>query len=244
MNSVHRLLTRTPLLWRIADRFADRFPGSVRYWENRYRGGGNSGSGSYGELAQFKADFLNALVVKERIGSVIEFGCGDGAQLALAAYPRYIGLDVTKSAVKLCIEKFSNDSTKSFFLYDPGCFSDPAGIVRSELALSLDVIYHLIEDPVFDVYMNHLFAASTRFVVIYSSDHDEVIPNTHVRHRNFSKVVETRFQPWKLVWREPQKFPSASEVNGSFCDFFVFKKCDQSGLPNTPSPCLPAPGTF
>ena len=224
MNSLQRLLLRTPLLWRVAHLFESRFPGSVRYWESRYQDGGNSGAGSYGALAQFKADFLNSFVIKEDIQSVIEFGCGDGAQLALAVYPHYVGLDVTKSAVKMCIEKNHDDASKSFFLYDAGCFSDIGGIFRAELSLSLDVIYHLIEDAVFDAYMNHLFGASTRFVVIYSSDHEEIIPNAHVRHRNFSTVVETRFQSWKMVWREPQRYPDASGQNGSFCDFFVFKK--------------------
>lgn len=226
MNPLQRLLSRTPLLWRVAHLFEDRFPGSVRYWENRYQGGGNSGAGSYGALAEFKADFLNSFVIKNSIQSVIEFGCGDGAQLAMAVYPRYVGLDVTKSAVKMCIKKNRNDSTKTFFLYDSECFSDTGGIFRADLSLSLDVIYHLIEDTVFDAYMNHLFSAATRFVIIYSSDHDEVIPNAHVRHRNFSKVVEARFSSWKLLWREPQKYPDASGRNGSFCDFFVFKKCE------------------
>jgi len=224
MNPIHRFFSRTPVLWRVAHLFEDRFPGSVPYWENRYQGGGNSGAGSYGALAEFKADFLNSFVRKEGIQSVIEFGCGDGAQLGIAVYPRYVGLDVTKSAVKMCIEKNRNDSTKSFFLYDSECFSDPGGIFHAELSLSLDVIYHLIENTVFDAYMNHLFGASTRFVIVYSSDHDEVIPNAHVRHRNFSQVVETRFPSWKLAWREPQKYPDASGQNGSFCDFFVFKK--------------------
>lgn len=224
MNPLRRWLSKTPLLWRVAHQFEDRFPGSYKYWENRYRSGGNSGSGSYGALAEFKADFLNTFVAKESIQSVVELGCGDGAQLALAGYPRYVGFDVTKSAVTMCIVKNRDDSTKSFFLYDPECFADPGGIFRADLSLSLDVIYHLIEDAVFDAYMKHLFGASARFVVIYSSDHDEVISNAHIRHRNFSQIVETRFPSWKLVWREPQHFPDPSGQNGSFCDFFVFKK--------------------
>lgn len=224
MNPLQRFLSRTPVLWRVAHLFQDRFPGSVQYWEDRYRSGGNSGAGSYGVLAEFKADFLNSFVVRESIKSVIEFGCGDGAQLALARYPRYIGLDVTKSAVRTCIGRYSDDLTKSFFLYDPECFSDPGKVFRADLSLSLDVIYHLIEDAVFDTYMNHLFAASTRFVIVYSSDHDEALPNSHVRHRHFSDVVKTRFPSWDLVWREPQKYPDASGQNGSFCDFFIFKK--------------------
>ena len=36
-----------------------RFPGSTDYWVERYQKGGNSGPGSYSELAKFKARVLN-----------------------------------------------------------------------------------------------------------------------------------------------------------------------------------------
>jgi hypothetical protein len=46
----------------------------------------------------------------------------------------------------------------------------PADLGRFDLELSLDVIYHLVEDEVFDAYMRSLFAHAGRFVVIYSSN--------------------------------------------------------------------------
>jgi hypothetical protein len=58
------------------------FPGSGSFWENRYRTGGTSGSGSYGRLAEFKAEILNEFVRERGVSSIIEFGCGDGAQLS------------------------------------------------------------------------------------------------------------------------------------------------------------------
>ena len=64
------------------------FSGTINYWEDRYRTGHDSGAGSSGRLAAFKAEFLNGLVADHNVSSVIEFGCGDGRQLALAEYPR------------------------------------------------------------------------------------------------------------------------------------------------------------
>ena len=81
---------------------AHEFKGSEVYWESRYRSGGNSGPGSFGELAGFKADVLNAFICSEGIKSVIEFGCGDGHQLSLARYPRYLGIDVSRFAIARC----------------------------------------------------------------------------------------------------------------------------------------------
>jgi SAM-dependent methyltransferase len=83
------------------------FPGSKRYWENRYCQGGNSGAGSYGELAEFKAETLNKFVAENNIHSVIEFGCGDGNQLMLANYPYYTCVDVSPKAIEICRELFN-----------------------------------------------------------------------------------------------------------------------------------------
>ncbi len=69
------------------------------------------------------------------------------------------GLDVSPHAIQHCVERFPDDPTKSFFRYDPECFHDEAGVFRADLALSLDVIYHLTEDAVFERYMGHLFGA-------------------------------------------------------------------------------------
>src|SRR5580704_5652224 len=71
------------------------FQSSDQYWNDRYRNGGNSGPGSYNRLAYFKAEVLNQFIRDRGVEKVIEFGCGDGAQLRLAEYPSYIGVDVS-----------------------------------------------------------------------------------------------------------------------------------------------------
>ena len=157
---------------------------SSNYWERRYSGGGNSGAGSYNRLAEFKAGFLNTFVDEHQITSVIEYGCGDGAQLKLALYPSYTGIDVSATAVKRCRLLFAEDKTKRFLQ------SDAALSVRAELSLSLDVIYHLVEDPVYDAYMRRIFESAQRFVVVYSSNMDQNWHQGHVRHRQFTRWVE------------------------------------------------------
>ena len=56
---------------------------SASYWDSRYVSGGTSGAGSYGHLAEFKANVLNTFVANRNIKLVIEFGFGDGNQLIL-----------------------------------------------------------------------------------------------------------------------------------------------------------------
>ncbi len=198
-----------------------KFPGSGDYWDKRYREGGTSGTGSYGKLGQFKADTLNALVRELDVRTVIEHGCGDGNVLSLVEYPSYIGLDVSHYAITRCRERFADDPTKSF-----KHLSNYAG-ERAELSLSLDVIFHLVEDHVFDDYMRRLFMSGTRLVVIYSSNTAEqkVVQARHVKHRRFTDWVDQNAAEWALHKHIPNPYPPASgDEECSFADFFVYLK--------------------
>src|SRR6185437_10475742 len=90
-----------PFLVRLRER-QDKFRNSNEYWERRYRTGGTSGAGSYNRLAEFKANFLNKFVEEHQVVSVVEYGSGDGAQLKLARYPSYTGVDISRTAVEIC----------------------------------------------------------------------------------------------------------------------------------------------
>lgn len=200
------------------------FDEAREYWERRYAEGGNSGPGSYKHLADFKAEVLNRFVAEHKVASVIEFGCGDGNQLTLADYPRYTGLDVSPSALRRCIESFADRETFSFFLYDSRSFVDREGWFTAELGLSLDVVYHLVEDEVFEAYLRHLFAASSRFVILYSSDEERRV-NEYIRHRKVTDAVAKLAPGWSLIERVPNRFPYTDDyVNQSFAEFFVYEK--------------------
>lgn len=202
------------------------FTGSASFWEKNYQNGCTSGDGSYGVLSQGKAEFLNRFVEENGVRSVIEFGCGDGHQLSLAAYPRYIGLDVSRTAIGLCVRRFAHDQAKSFYLYDGDCFVDRAGLFTAELAISLDVIYHLIEDSIFEKYIAQLFNASRRYVVIYSTNMVMADTAPHVRHRLFRSWVEVNCPRWTLaqVTRGPNSGPCRA-------DFFVYERHSRSSDP-------------
>lgn len=192
-----------------------KFPGSADYWEDRYARGRNSGQGSFGNLAEFKAQILNDFVRKYQIENVIEYGCGDGNQLTLAIYPSYVGFDVSPTVIKKCQNIFALDSSKKFEL-----ISNYNG-EKAELTLSLDVIYHLVEDRVFSEYMDRVFSSSDKYVIIYSNDiEDGGSPNkSHVRSRKFSQWVLDNAKSWKLKEVIKNKFPKESTA-----DFFIYEK--------------------
>ncbi len=197
-----------------------KFTNSASYWEERYQTGGNSGTGSYGRLAEFKAEVLDSFVAKRKVKSVIEFGPGDGNQLSLATYPAYTGVDISQSAVKACEMRFAEDQTKAFMTV-----ADYDGR-RADLALSLDVIFHLVEDEVFETYMTSLFDAAERFVIIYSSNKDDQNTAQHVRHRKFIDWVTSNRPTFALAEHIPNRYPydKNDQENTSFADFYMFEK--------------------
>lgn len=194
------------------------FLNSASYWEDRYKSGGSSGAGSYGKLARFKAVIINDFVKKHKIQSIIEHGCGDGNQLKLAKYKSYIGFDVSSAAISLCKKSFRKDNSKVFKTNEE--YKDE----MAELAFSLDVIFHLVEDDIYHSYMKRLFNSSEKFVIIYSSNIDTE-PGQHERHRRFTTYVEKNFPDWKLMQHIPNKYPYTGNINkGSMSDFYIYKK--------------------
>lgn len=201
------------------------FAGVGSYWEERYTGGGSSGAGSVGRLAAFKAEVLNDLVKAKGIETILELGCGDGDQLFLAAYPKYVGVDISQAAVDLCRGKFTGDETKSFFHVSEATYRRP-----HDLVLSLDVIFHLVEDDVFARYMDDLRALAAKYIVVYSSNKTEPpgLWSPHVRHRIFTAEMETNGAEWRLAEKIDNPFPFDAEDpdNTSFCDFYVYERRD------------------
>lgn len=194
------------------------FPGSKVYWEERYKNGGDSGAGSYNKIAEYKSKIINEFINNNNIKSIIEFGCGDGNQLQYSKYPKYIGLDVSATAIKRCIKEFKNDVSKSFYVYDSLAFCDNHRLFSTELSLSLDVIYHLIEDEIFNEYMSHLFDTARKYVIIYANDHDYKRFH-HIQSRRFSPWVEKNRDNWELI-----EVIKNRELNWN--DFYIYKNKD------------------
>ncbi len=230
-KSIREAIKRIPVLgdvvrrayWKLKSRrkMHEHFPGSAEYWNERYSAGGDSGVGSYGQFAKFKADVLNEFIAAHQVHSIIEFGCGDGNQLRLAKYPAYLGLDVSNEAVSRCRALFESDIQKSFRMMNE--YADD----RSDLALSLDVIYHLVEDEVYENYMRVLFEAADRFVIVYSSNFDDDHRNdgAHVRHRKFTKWIDDNIQNFRLIKHLPNRYPfSGDYIKGSFAEFFFYER--------------------
>jgi hypothetical protein len=220
-NNVKSFIKNVPVIGPSLEHLRGQsFKSSAEYWDRRYRTGGNSGAGSYSRLAEFKAQVLNGFVDQHRITSVIEYGSGDGAQLKLARYPSYTGVDISEKALEMCRSVFADDRSKRFLHSSRVTPSTVA-----DLSLSLDVVYHLVEDSAFDAYMRQLFGSAWRFVIVYSSNMECDWPYKHVRHRQFGNWVAQNKPEWHLqsTIKNPYPWDPADPQNTSFADFYIFE---------------------
>jgi cyclopropane fatty-acyl-phospholipid synthase-like methyltransferase len=152
------------------------------------------------------------------VRSVVEFGCGDGAQLSLARYPSYLGLDVSGAALDRARARFSADRSKSF-----RHLSDKVG--QHDLALSMEVLFHLVEAEAFVRHLERLFSAARRFVIIYASDFDDPETADQYRSREFSKWIAEHQPEWRL--REHVRRQDVSP----YSDFHVYERLEPSEPP-------------
>lgn len=188
------------------------------YWENRYAGGGNSGAGSYGAENTFKFSYIKSIVEKYGVTSINDFGCGDGEQIKNLRTPyidheiTYRGVDVSPTAVNKCKARYKNVSSFSFY-------NDSSEIKEADLSLSLDVLYHILDEDIYHTYLDNLFSKSNKYVLIYAVDHDESRNNGHMYSRAFVDYVVEKYT-CELIDTHP--YP-AKKGKGDVA-FYLFKK--------------------
>ncbi len=64
------------------------------------------------KMPSLKQILINKFIKSNNVTSIIEFGCGDGNQLSYFEIFKYIGLDVSRQAIKNCKKKYAKDNSK------------------------------------------------------------------------------------------------------------------------------------
>jgi SAM-dependent methyltransferase len=197
---------------------------SGEFWENNYRDGGTSGTGSYNRLADFKARIVNGLIEDFRIQSLIDLGCGDGNLLSMIKVPKYTGVDVSATIINRHRGQYADDKNKTFY---STAERDNYINKNYDVSLSMDVIFHLSEDDVFKHYIEDLFSLSSRIVIIYSSNHESYTKWVGYRHRNFTHFVAAHKPEFQLIKYIPNEYPymlGNKEEETSAADFYIYQK--------------------
>ena len=191
-----------------------------KWWDYNYSVGGTSGSGSYGILAEFKAEIINKIISENKIESVMEFGSGDGNQLTYMDYKNYIGLDISATAIKACEDKFRDDKTKQFQVYDPLHFDDAK--IKADMVVCLDVLYHITDDIDFEKTLDSIFRCSSKYVILYTritSDNEPYIATT-IMDRDILKHIK-KYPEFRVNEIIKQRYPDLSSA-----DFIILERSE------------------
>ncbi len=164
------------------------------HWENRYQAGGNSGAGSYGEYAKHKSEVINNYINKFEIKTISDFGCGDGNQIStIFGFEKYCGYDISPYIIEKCRGLYKDNDKIKFV-------NQINEISNADLCLSLDVIYHIIDENDYANYLENLFDKSNKYVLIFSSNHNDNNHNSdHIFHRKFTDWVDENKKNFKLI---------------------------------------------
>jgi SAM-dependent methyltransferase len=145
------------------------------YWDARYRAGGTSGAGSQGEEAAHKAELVQGVISERGVRSMLDLGCGDGVVAAAIFVASYVGYDPAPAALTACRKLMP------WRRFTP---TAPVG-ERFDIVLSMDVIFHLVEDAAFKGYMHLLFGCDfSDVVLVYGTNHHQRGAH-HVLHRRW-----------------------------------------------------------
>lgn len=148
---------------------------SEKYWDERYKEGGNSGYGSYGEQLEKKLKWLSGLDIQ----TIAEVGCGDFnfGRMLLGKYPRasYTGYDVSPFIVE-----------KNSILYPYASFTNEPLLPKADLVLCVDVLFHILDDKKAEEMLGGLEKIWTKYLAItaYERDQKEGL-SPHVAIRKF-----------------------------------------------------------
>lgn len=165
------------------------------YWERRYADGRTSGAGSEGERAVAKAERVNAVIREYDVWSVIDWGCGDGTVLKrITPGVHYLGVDISPTVLD---KVTAEHSRRSFLLDTPG--SRATQWLRADMALSMDVLFHLTDEADYRTHLLRLFGCARSVVLVYATDYDGGRTARHVLRRRWTPDVADRFPAWRIA---------------------------------------------
>lgn len=189
----------------------------LNYWNARYKSGAGAGAGSKGDLYAFKLETVQKLVDKYKVKSVVDYGCGDGHQLADLKVKDYLGLDISPVA----IEKAQEYAGKGRQYY---VIPDDLSECRRDMAVSLDVIPHL-PDGEYEEYMANLFFMARKYVLIYAPNRlkETLRLEDHMHFRVYTDWIEANTDA-KAAEYIPNRYPAKEPGPAvSFSEFFLFE---------------------
>ncbi|MCZ7355869.1 MAG: methyltransferase domain-containing protein [Candidatus Methanoperedens sp.] len=129
------------------------------YWDKRYSSGGGSGEGSIGEYRDFKWEVITQYVPK--IDNVLDIGCGDLSFWEGRDCEHYTGVDISPNIIE---KNRKNKPHWNFMISN----SEKKLNLKSDLGICNDVLFHIMDDAIFEKILNNLCEYSKKYIFIFT----------------------------------------------------------------------------
>lgn len=186
----------------------------INYWNNRYEKGGNSGAGTSGDEFALKVKELRKLN-SEAIATIVDVGCGDlrlgKAVMGMFPFAFYWGLDSSDFAIRRAQEEKMNPKRVGFLAIDNLNFTQ-----RGDLVLCIDVLFHQLEDQVYDAMIEKLKNIYNKYLVLTEYSDKVIGQNTdrYIKYRKFDPWrISNSFKAIKIPYRSEEKILYIFEKN-------------------------------
>ena len=157
---------------------------AVNYWNERYQRGETSGKGSEGFNYEYKRDYINRVIEMYQFERIVDFGCGDGNQIHELNIQQYHGVDIAESSIQRCRDRYAGDPRYRFDILDRN-----VRFTHYDLALSLDVLYHIVHQVDYESYLRLLFGYS-KYTLIYANWEASESRVPHICYRNHFEAIQ------------------------------------------------------
>lgn len=190
---------------------------SKEIWKNR---AANSGLGSRGARANYKADYISNFVKENKIDKIIDFGCGDLIVAKDIEVGNYVGVDIVDHKLPPKEEIKPNS-----FKVIVSSFDEFDENETSQLVINLDMLYHILENEskYLEDTIETLYNASEEFIIIYAQDsfRSDIKWSGHMFNSPWRQILENNYKV-ELVKQEDE-FEFGSPIH-SDAVFFVYRK--------------------
>jgi SAM-dependent methyltransferase len=147
---------------------SERVKTEGRFWEERYRTGGDSGKGSVGAYRKWKWKTIKKYInPKEK--SVLDVGCGDLQFMKGQKFKHYVGVDISSSIIE---KNRAKRPDWAFLCADVATYGLRFRPQPFDVVFCMDVLFHIMNDERYGILLDNLnrWAGEWLFIVSWAKN--------------------------------------------------------------------------
>ncbi len=168
-------------------------PDMKGFWDQHYRDGRGSGSGSVGVIRAWKWSIINECVLGggHILDDVIDVGCGDLVFWRDTFPAKYTGIDISEYQIE---KNMLHPNYKQYMKFICAPAEIYISMDKSPVVLCMDVLQHILDDSAFKLIIYNLTQYSSKWIFIHAWTKNpwkhQVTDGVYQTYRNFNDYTD------------------------------------------------------